>query len=64
MARLILIFFLVLLLFSCKSKPEKITDTSTESLIYERVYDQSTRTYGYRDNHGNMAIPFGIYHSL
>lgn len=64
MARLILIFFLVLLLFSCKSKPEKITDTSTESLIYERVYDQSTRTYGYRDNHGNMTIPFGIYRSL
>ena len=53
-----------ILLFACKSKPEKTVENTVNNLVYERVWDRSTHTYGYQDNLGNMVIPFGIYSFL
>lgn len=61
---IIFITLSAILLFACKSKPEKAIENTTDNLVYERIGDNSTNTWGYRDNHGNMIIPFGIYSFL
>lgn len=61
---IIFITLSAILLFTCKSKSEKAIENTTDNLVYERIWDRSTHTYGYQDNLGNMVIPFGIYSFL